>query len=276
MKKIGILILLLLAITSLSACTSKTTGTADAGGKKEIRIGFNPGPYQDEFKKGIQPLLEKKGYKITSVEFSDGMQLNFALSKGEIDANIFQHSAYLKAFNAKNKLDNIGVVQIPTPPMGLYTKKHRSLSEIRVGQTVTLPSDPVNQSRALVMLKRAGWIKYKENVDPLTVSEKDITENPYNLKFVPLELAQLPRSLDDADFSLISGNYAYATGLRINQALLVENMTSPYINVVAVKPADKDKPFVKDIIDAYHSPEFRKVHDADQVFNYFTRPDYLK
>lgn len=277
--KVIFLPLLIMIFLTIVACTSQTTGRTvptSNSGSKEIRIGFNPGPYRDEFQKGIQPLLEKKGYKITAIEFHDGIQPNFVLANGQLDANIFQHSEYLKGFIKQNKVDLTGVVQIPTPPMGLYSKKHKSINEIKLGQTITIPSDPANVSRALVMLKRLGWIDYNDNVDPITVSEKDITANPYKLKLVPMELAQLPRSLDDADFSLVSGNYAYASGLRVKQALFLENMTSPYINIVTVKTADKDSQFVKDIIEAYHSPEFRKIHDADEQFKFFTRPDYLK
>ena len=47
---------------------------------KEIVIGTSAGPYADQIKLGIKPLLEKKGYKVKLVEFNDYIQPNFALA----------------------------------------------------------------------------------------------------------------------------------------------------------------------------------------------------
>src|SRR5450830_1908237 len=116
--------LAILALTLFWACALPAMAAPQ---KPELSVGFVPGPYIDEFKIGVQPELEKKGYKIKYYEFSTGLEANSAVFKGDIDANVMQHSVFLKSYNDRNKTDLVGIVQVPTPPMGLYSKKHRSL-----------------------------------------------------------------------------------------------------------------------------------------------------
>src|SRR5690625_5706405 len=82
---------------------------------------------------------------------------------------------------------------------------------------VTLPNDHVNMARALLMMEEFGWITFDETIDPNLASEKDIVENYYDLDIVPLEAAQIPRALDDADFAFINGNFALSSGLTLEE-----------------------------------------------------------
>ncbi|WP_228742229.1 MetQ/NlpA family ABC transporter substrate-binding protein, partial [Klebsiella quasipneumoniae] len=108
--------------------------TADA---QIIRIGFNPGPYKEQFEKGVAPYLLSKGYKIEYKDFSDGIQVNDAVARGDIEANIMQHPVYLKAINERLGTDNVGIVQVPTPPMGLYGGKLTTLGTPAAGTVVS-------------------------------------------------------------------------------------------------------------------------------------------
>jgi D-methionine transport system substrate-binding protein len=226
---------------------------------KELVIGTSAGPYADQIKLGIKPILEKQGYKVKLVEFNDYIQPNFALAEGSLDANVFQHIIYLKKFSADHKLALTDLVQIPTAPIAIYSQKHKTLNDAREGTTVALPNDPTNQARALVLLDQLGWIKLKDKVDPLRASEKDIAANIRKIKLIPLEAAQLPRSLQDTDYSFVNGNYALASGLKLKDSLLREKISPNYVNLVAVRTADKDKQFAKDIAAAYRSREFLDI-----------------
>ncbi|RFP18925.1 MULTISPECIES: MetQ/NlpA family ABC transporter substrate-binding protein [unclassified Duganella] len=236
---------------------------------KEIVIGTSAGPYADQIKLGIKPILEKQGYKIKLVEFNDYIQPNFALAEGSLDANVFQHIVYLNEFAAKNKLPLADLVKIPTAPIAIYSKKHKTLAEVKEGGTVAMPNDPTNQARALVLLDQLGWIKLRDKFDPVKASEKDIAVNVKKLKLISLDAAQLPRSLQDTDYSFVNGNYALASGMKLKEALLTEKISSNYINLVAIRAADKDKQFAKDLAAAYRSREFLAVTNK-----YF--PDYSK
>ena len=239
---------------------------------KEITIGTSAGPYADQIKLGIKPILEKQGYKVKLVEFNDYIQPNFALAEGSLDANVFQHIVYLKKFALEHKLALTDLITIPTAPIAIYSKKHKSLDDVKEGTTVGLPNDPTNQARALVLLDQLKWIKLRDNFDPVRASEKDIAVNTKKIKLLPLEAAQLPRSLGDTDYSFINGNYALASGLKLTDALVAEKISPNYINLVAIRTADKDKQFAKDLAAAYRSREFLDI--TNKHFAGYSKPDY--
>ena len=115
----------------------------------------------------------------------------------------------------------------------------------------------VESGRALLVLASKGLIKVKEEAG-LKVTPADITENPKNIQIVELDAAQLPRSLDDTDASVINTNYATAAGLNPKKdAIAIESEKSPYANVIAVRAQDKDKPWVKTLVESYQSPEVK-------------------
>lgn len=275
-----LLALLLTVIVFNSACGNESASGGESGSdensKKELRIGFMPGPYIDEFKLGIEPALKEKGYTIKYVNLNDGVQTNIAVANDELDANIFQHSIYLESINKKENINLTGVVQVPTPPMGLYSNKYKQLKDIQDGIEVAMPSDPVNMARALNILKELGWITLKSGVDPLKVSDHDIIDNPHNIKITPMESAMGPRALEDVDFVAIQGNFAVSSGLKLTEALTLENMTSPYINIVAVKKENESEQFVNDIVSAYHSKAFQEAIKSEEQFDGYKLPDYFE
>ena len=84
-------------------------------------------------------------------------------------------------------------------------------------------------------------------------------DNSKKLKFVELDAAQLPRSLDDLDAAAINTNYALPAGLNPGKdAIAQENAKSPYVNLIAVREQDKDKPWVAKLVKIYQSDEIRK------------------
>ncbi|WP_338681815.1 MetQ/NlpA family ABC transporter substrate-binding protein [Janthinobacterium sp. TB1-E2] len=248
------------------------SGFVHAKDPKDITIGTSAGPYADQIKLGIKPILEKQGYKVKLVEFNDYIQPNFALAEGSLDANVFQHIVYLKKFALEHKLALTDLITIPTAPIAIYSKKHKTLDDVKEGTTVGLPNDPTNQARALVLLDQLGWIKLRASFDPVRASEKDIAFNTKKIKLLPLEAAQLPRSLGDTDYSFINGNYALASGLKLTEALVAEKISPNYINLVAIRTADKDKQFAKDLAAAYRSREFLDI--TNKHFAGYSKPDY--
>jgi len=258
--------------TLLALLPLLAAGALHAKDPKELVIVTSAGPYADQVKLGIKPLLEKKGYKVRVVEFNDYIQPNFALAEGSLDANVFQHIVYLTRFAAQHKLALSELVKIPTAPIAIYSRKHRSLDTVAKGSTVALPNDPTNQARALVMLDGLGWITLRPNVDPVRASEKDIAANLRGIKLLPLEAAQLPRALQDADYAFVNGNNALASGLKLKDALRTEKISPNYANLVAVRTADKDKPFARDVAAAFRSPEFLAV--INRYFPDYAKPDY--
>ena len=263
---------LLLASPLALAIVLAVIADAQAKDPKEIVIGTSAGPYADQVRLGIKPILEKQGYKVRIVEFNDYIQPNFALAEGSLDANVFQHVTYLDRFAAQHKLALSELVKVPTAPIAIYSRRHKSLDAVKSGSTVALLNDPTNQARALVMLDQLGWIKLRPGVDPIRASERDVAFNPKGIKLLPLEAAQLPRSLQDADYAFVNGNYALASGLKLRDALRTEKISPAYANLVAVRTPDRDKPFARDLVAAYKSRAFLDV--TNKHFADYAKTDY--
>ena len=253
---------------SAPAASAAASSANNGAEKKEIVFGTTVGDFGDMVKDQIQPALEKKGYTVKLVEFTDYVRPNLALTEGELDINIFQHKPYLDDFKKEHNLDITEAFQVPTAPLGLYPGKLKSLEEVKDGSTVSAPNDPSNFARALVMLNELGWIKLKDGINPLTASKADIAENLKNIKIVELEAAQLPRSRADVDFAVVNGNYAISSGMKLTEALFQEPSFA-YVNWSAVKTADKDSQWLKDVTEAYNSDAFKAyAHKRFEGYKY--------
>lgn len=221
-----------------------------------IKVGVTPAEHA-QIMEQVKKVAATKGLDIEILEFSDYVVPNQALADGELQANSFQHQPYLDNQIADRKFGIVSVGTTITTPMGVYSKKVKSLDELKDGATVGIPNDPTNGGRALLVLASKGVLKVNEAVG-LKVTPADITENPKNIQIVELDAAQLPRSLDDTDASVINTNYATAAGLNPKKdAIAIESEKSPYANVIAVRTEDKDKPLVKTLVESYHSPEVK-------------------
>lgn len=263
------------AVLALALTLGANAASAQATAKT-IVFGVAPGPYGDLIKQAIAPGLEQKGYKIVIKEFSDYVQPNLALANGATDANLFQHGVYLEKFSADKGLKLSPLIRVPTAGLGLYSNKVKSVDELKKGDIVTLSNDPTNLARGLRFLAKLDLLTIKKDIDPTKASEKDIDENPRGLVFKPLEAAQLPRTLDTATAALVNGNFAIAAGLDLSRALKLEVLDENLKNLIAVKTADLDKPFVKDIKAAVESDEFLAVvTDPKLPYASFQRPEWV-
>lgn len=244
-----------LAAATLGLAVAGSAFAADAS-KKTITIGTTVGDFGDQVKLSIKPLLEKEGYTVKLVEFTDYVRPNLALSEGSLDVNVFQHKPYLDTFAKEHKLTLAPVFQVPTAPLGVYPGKLKKLADVKKGSTVAAPNDPSNFARALVILSDLGWIKLKPGINPLTASERDIAQNFKEIKIKPLEAAQLPRARNDVDFAIINGNFATSSGIKLTDAVFQEKSYA-YVNWGVVRGGDTSKQWVKDVVAAYNSKGFK-------------------
>ncbi|MFJ7934715.1 MetQ/NlpA family ABC transporter substrate-binding protein [Sporosarcina sp. NPDC096371] len=272
MKKLLITCMMIALVAVLAACGGKDKNVSND--EKSITIGATAGPYSDMLKKAIIPGLEEKGYKVELKEFSDYIQPNQALANGEIHANLFQNTVYLDNVVKENNFELSKLINVPTAPMGIFSNKFKSIEEITDGSKITLPNDPVNAARALIILQDEGLIEFDPNIEILKASEKDVTVNHKNLKFLPIESGQLPRSVESTDLAAVPGNFALSAGMDLLDALALENMPDQYRNVVAVKTENLDKQFAKDIKEIVESAQFEKV--IDEEFQGFGKPEWMK
>lgn len=264
----------------VAGCASTTPTDAGAGAetegeKKTISIGFNPGPYLEMFQEGIQPILEADGYTIESSDFTDGVIVNVAVSDGEIDANIMQHTVYMDAINEQEGLTNTALVQVPTPPMGLFGGKKTDLDDLGTGSTIAVPNQPSNQYRALKVLEDLDLIGLSDTIDPATASLQDVTENPNDIEFVEMENAQQVAALQDVDYSVIQGNFIVSGGLKLTDALELEDLTDEFSVIVAVDEANADADWATALQAAYESDEFAEYLASEDAYDGYNIPAAL-
>ena len=263
MKKLFLILTgLLLAALTIAGCggdskPAASSSSSSSSSAKVLKIGATPVPHA-EILEIVKPILAKQGIDLQVVEFSDYVQPNLALNDKELDANFFQHEPYLDNFISEHKdvkLVNAGGIHIE--PMGIYSKKVKKLDELKDGASIAIPNDPTNGGRSLMLLEKAGLLKLKDGVG-VKATVQDITSNPKNLKFQEVEAAQVPRTLDDVDAAVINTNFAVQVNLvPTKDAMFMEDKTSPYVNIIAVRAGDQDRPEIQALLKALKSDEVK-------------------
>lgn len=227
---------------------------------KPLKVGVTAGPHAQVFDV-VKQEAAKQGLQVQVIEFSDYVQPNAALVAGDLDLNSYQHQPYLDVTNADRGYTLVSIGKTVIFPIGIYSKRVKSLDELKERAQVAIPNDPTNGGRALLLLQEQGLIK----LDPaagLKATPIDITENPRKLRFVELDAAQLPRSLDDVDAAAVNTNFAMEAGLDPNKdAIAKESAESPYANVIVVREQDKKRPDILKLVSIYQSPAVKAFID---------------
>ncbi|MEY8567068.1 MetQ/NlpA family ABC transporter substrate-binding protein [Corynebacteriaceae bacterium 7-707] len=272
LRRVGATAVAATLAASLAACV-------DDGSQQEegtIRVGTSPGPYSEVFREGIVPILEDDGYEVTFDDFTELQQADIALKEGSVDLNVDQHTAYMEAFNRDAGADLVAVTPVPTVPAGLYSSTHDSLDEIADGQTVSIPEDPSNASRAYRILAQAGWLTLKDGADDTELTAGDIADNPRGLDIRTLDSAFIPRGLDDVDWAVIPGSMAYASGVDPELQLLQEELLPELELVAVVRSEDAESEWADAVAAAYRSDEFAEYLESRGEDSYWFIPEALK
>lgn len=233
----------------LSSCSKSEPG---------LKIAATPVPHAQmlEF---IKPDLAAQGINLIIIVTDDYNMPNRALASKEIDANFFQHIPFMDAQIQEfhYPIESIGKIEIE--PMGLYSKKIKSLSELKEGAVIAIPNDPSNEGRALLLLQSQHLIELDSSVIQTSKATiLDIKKNPKHLKFIEIDAAMIPRALEDVDAAAINTNYALAANLSpTKDALALESQDSPYANVLTVRIGDDHRPDILALKAALTSPKMR-------------------
>ncbi len=231
--------------------------SASSQAEEKIKVGVTSGPHA-QILEVVKKAAAKEGLVIQSVEFSDFVQPNAALAAGELNANSYQHLPYLEAQMKDRGYQLVNVGYTVTFPMGVYSKRIKSLAELKPGARIAIPNDPTNGARALLLLKQEGLLKLRVEAG-LQVTVLDIVDNPKKLKMIELDAAQLPRVLNDVDAAAINTDFAVQAQLvPTRDALALEPAQGPYANLIAIRAVDRNQPWVAKLVSAYHSPDVKK------------------
>ena len=276
MKKILALVLALVLVLGLVACgeakpaeeaapaeaPAETAAEAPAAeapaaeGDKVITVGASSTPHA-EILECAKPAVEAAGYTLNIVVYDDYVLPNTALESGELDANYFQHTPYLDYFNEANGTHLASAALIHYEPFGLYGNGVTALTDVPAGATIIIPADDSNETRALLLLAQEGLIKLPEDASALKgVTVLDVVDNGgYNI--TPVQADTVPAQLANSDagtLAVVNGNYALASGLKIADALAVEDASGDaaqtYANLIAVRAGEENNEKIKVLVDA--------------------------
>ena len=254
------------AVVALAACSNQTTSNSTTSNSKPelktVKVA-SVGSDADIWRHIAESDQAKKaGLKIEVEELNGGVPLNQAVAEGSVDANAFQSIGYLQGFNESNssKLTPIGTTYIE--PMGLYSKKVKSLNDLPNGAKIAIPDNPYNTTRALRLLETAGLIKLPADFKEGTGTPSDIVENKKNFEFLLIDDTTSIRVLDDADLIAIGNTIALEGGLNVlKDALFYEKAdesTITSINVIVVKSGNESNDDYKKLVDLYHDADVQK------------------
>ncbi|TKC15401.1 MetQ/NlpA family ABC transporter substrate-binding protein [Robertmurraya kyonggiensis] len=269
MKKWLTILLPFALILFLAACGTNKDEEATEGGNADdakteekitLVVGASNVPHA-EILEEAKPLLEEKGIELEIETFQDYVLPNQALEAGDLDANYFQHIPYLNAQIAENGYDFVNAGGIHIEPIGVYSKKYKSLDELPEGAHIIISSSVPDHGRILSLLEKEGLITLKEGVEKTEATIDDIVDNPKKLEFdAEYEASLLPQIFnnDEGDAVLINSNYAIDAGLNpIEDSIAIEESDSPYVNVIAVNKGDENSEAIKALVEVLRSKEIQ-------------------
>ena len=255
----------------INACNDSSK-QANNQTKKEISMGVSPGPYNDLFKDAVKPILESEGYKVKLVNFPHLLESDVALSEGSIDLTVAQHTAYMDVFNSQRKANLKPVVHVPSVPAAIFSNKYTSLQQVFAGAKVAIPQDASNAARSYNLLEKAGWIKLKENANPIIVSKNDIAQNIAGIGIVEMDSANIPRVMNEVDFAVIPGSIVYSANIDSNKALLSETIIPDLEIMVVVNGGNENSQWAQDVKRIYQSQQFKDYMKEHNQNGYWVMP----
>jgi len=253
MKHIKTLLVLLALVLTLSACTAKKEAVV-------VKVGIIGESRAWTY---VKEQAAKENITIEIVAFTDYPQPNAALNAGELDLNAFQHVIYLNKEIAAQNYDLTPIGKTIIAPMGLYSDKITSISEVKDGDIVVIPDDVTNGGRAILLLEAQGLIEV-DDAAGLIPGLKDITANPKNLDIKEVAATNIPQLLPDVAFAAINSGVAEDAGfIPTEDAFILEqvNLTSdnPYINVIVARTEDKDDEVLLRIVELFQTDEVKQI-----------------
>jgi D-methionine transport system substrate-binding protein len=219
-----------------------------------LRVGIMSGEDEDVWRV-VAANAAKQGLTIKITTFSDYTQPNEALSEHDLDANSFQHKPYLDAQIKARGYAIVPVGYTYVQPIGLYSRKVKSVADLPDGATIAVPNDPSNEGRSLLLLQAQHLIKLRADVGLLPTA-RDIADNPKHIHIKELDAGIVGRAIGDVDAAVINTDWAVKAGIKIPQERIAQEQVTgnPYRNFLAVNAKDANAPWVHTLVQSYQQP----------------------
>lgn len=246
---------------ALTACGAPSEQTPSGQDEDEVlRVGVPLVPHGDILSYIDENLADEAGLELEIVEIADYNTPNAALADGDLDANYFQHRAFLTEWQENRPdVDLEYLTDVHIERLGLYSESIADVDELSEGAEVAVPNDPANLNRALRILESEGLVEIDPDAGE-TATENDVVENPNDLVITPLEAAQLPRSISDVDAAVVNGNYAIEADLAEETNVLAwepegEDYVESYANGLVTLQENVDDERIQLLADLLHDEQ---------------------
>jgi D-methionine transport system substrate-binding protein len=261
-KATTIILAALTAILVFSGCArtnSSKTSDRTSDGKIILKVAADPVPHA-ELLNFVKPKLAAEGIDLEiTVLDSDGDALaNEQTNDGEFDVNFFQHEPYLDSVKKEKGYDLASAGKIHVEPIGFYSVKYKSKSDLPNNFTVAIPNDSTNEYRALKILEDNGYIKLKSTIQNYSATVQDIQTYIKPIKITEMDSAQIIRVRDEFDGYITNTNKILDAGINANSALFREGADSPYANILVTRTSRVNDPAIVKLREALQSPDVKK------------------
>ncbi|WP_182047764.1 MetQ/NlpA family ABC transporter substrate-binding protein [Curtobacterium sp. ME26] len=186
---------------------------------------------------------DELGVTVKLTNFSDYSLPNPALKDGQLDINQFQHIQYLADYNVTSDDDLQPIGSTAVYPLPLYATDYKEPSELPANAKIAIPNDSINQARALLILQSAKLLELKDGGNAFSTTT-DIESSKVDVQ--PLDASQTANALQQGSVAaaVVNNNFATAAKLPTSDIIFQDDPASasaaPYVNVFAVRNADKD------------------------------------
>jgi D-methionine transport system substrate-binding protein len=239
------------ALLAILVTCGVVSAQAALAADQTVRVGIMSGEDEDVWR-AVAANAAKHGITVKITTFSDYTQPNEALAQHDLDANSFQHKPYLDAQIAARHYEIVPVGFTYVQPIGLYSRKVKSVAALPQNAAIGVPNDPSNEGRALLLLQANGLIKLRPDVGQLPTA-RDIADNPKHIQIKELGAGIVGRAIGDLDAAVVNTDWAIKAGIKIPQERIAQEKVpgNPYRNFIAVNAKDAQAPWVKTLVDSY-------------------------
>ena len=136
-----------LAVTSLVGGLTACGNSSSADSGTTVKVGV-VGDSNEVWDQVVIPNLKKEGINVELVKFSDYIQPNEALDKGDIDLNAYQGYILMDDFNKTHDNALAAVGETVLNPISLYSDKAKKVEDIPEAPKSPSPTTPSTRPAA--------------------------------------------------------------------------------------------------------------------------------
>ena len=226
----------------------------------KIVVAVMPG-HNSEMLEAAKSLLKEKGYILEIKTYYDYDTLNYEVNDGRVDANFFQHEAYLKTFNGKNGTSIVSAGKIFYFADGLFGEKKADINNIPKGTRICLPSRYLSHALSLLAEYNLIEIDENKNVDSELTMDDITNYNGYEIEIIEGETLSYYQNMDNTIIYDSIYN-AYSSGMEVSNLIASYEPTIEYVNntanIIAVKEGNENSLKILALVEVLKSQEIKE------------------